>query len=391
VSLVGDGIYLVAIAWLVYDLSNALSALGLVGLAWTLPMVLLILGAGVLTDRYDRRMLMVIADLLRVAAIGALAALTITDAIELWHVVGIVVVYGVGDALFAPAFTAIVPDVVPQEDILQASALKELMDPLGLRFAGPALGGLVIAVGDVGTAFVVDAATFAASAVAVSLMSPQPGVGRAGRSVWQDLREGFSFVRARPWLWATLAGASLYLLVSYGPFEVLVPFLIRNELDAGAGTFGAVLSAGGLGGITAALLMSRVGPPRRHVTFMWVCWTISGALTVGFAIGTDAWQLCVFSFLAFAANTFGMVIWNTLMQTRVPSEMLGRVSSLDWFVSTGLIPVSFALTGPVAELVGAEATLIGAGVLGSLTGVLLFVPGVRDPETEPLPDSRVIA
>ena len=383
ISLIGDGIYLVAIAWLVYDISNSPGALGLVGVAWTLPMVLTLLGAGVLSDRYDRRLLMIVADVLRVVAVGGLAALSLAGSTELWHVVVLVVLYGVGDALFAPAFTAIVPDVVPQEDILQASALKELMEPVGLRFAGPALGGFLIAGLDVGAALVVDALTFAASAVAVSFMSPQPGVGRVGASAWEELREGFAFVRARAWLWATLASAALFLLVSYGPFEVLVPYLIRNDFGGGAATFGAIMSAGGLGGITVALLMSRFGAPRRHVTAMYVAWALSSLTTAGFAIAGAPWQLFVFSFVGFALNTVGMVVWNALMQTRVPSEMLGRVSSLDWFVSAGLIPVSFALTGPIAELIGTEATLIGAGVLGALAGGLLFIPGVRDPESEP--------
>jgi hypothetical protein len=391
ISLIGDGIYLVAIAWLVYDISNSPGALGLVGVAWTLPMVLTLLGAGVLSDRYDRRLLMIVADALRVVAVGGLAALSLAGSTELWHVVVLVVLYGVGDALFAPAFTAIVPDVVPQEDILQASALKELMEPVGLRFAGPALGGFLIAGLDVGAALVVDALTFAASAVAVSFMSPQPGVGRLGASAWEELREGFAFVRARAWLWATLASAALFLLVSYGPFEVLVPYLIRNDFGGGAATFGAIMSAGGLGGITVALLMSRFGAPRRHVTVMYVAWALSSLTTAGFAIAGAPWQLFVFSFIGFALNTVGMIVWNALMQTRVPSEMLGRVSSLDWFVSAGLIPVSFALTGPIAELIGTEATLISAGVLGALAGGLLFIPGVRDPESEPLPDTRVAA
>ena len=338
-------------------------------------MVLTLLGAGVLSDRYDRRLLMIVADVLRVVAVGGLAALSLAGSTELWHVVVLVVLYGVGDALFAPAFTAIVPDVVPQEDILQASALKELMEPVGLRFAGPALGGFLIAGLDVGAALVVDALTFAASAVAVSFMSPQPGVGRVGASAWEELREGFAFVRARPWLWATLASAALFLLVSYGPFEVLVPYLIRNDFGGGAATFGAIMSAGGLGGITVALLMSRFGAPRRHVTAMYVAWALSSLTTAGFAIAGAPWQLFVFSFIGFALNTVGMIVWNALMQTRVPSEMLGRVSSLDWFVSAGLIPVSFALTGPIAELIGTEATLIGAGVLGALAGGLLFIPG----------------
>ncbi|HEU0024233.1 MAG TPA: MFS transporter [Thermoleophilaceae bacterium] len=385
VSLLGDGIYLIAIAWLVYDLSNSPSALGLVGLAWTAPQVLALLASGVLSDRYDRRRLLITADLLRVAAIGGIAALSITDALELWQVTVLVVVYGLGEALFQPAFTAIVPDVVPQDELLQASALKELMEPIGLRFAGPALGGLLIAVGGVGTAFVVDAASFAVSAVAVSLMSRQPAPPREVRPVLEELRAGFAFVRARPWLWATLASAAVALLASFGPIEVLVPYLIRNDLGGGAATFGAVLSAGGLGSITAALVLGRTGAPRRHVTFMYAGWALSGGLTAGFALASAAWQMCVVAFVSFAAATAGMVVWNTLIQTRVPTEMLGRVSSLDWFVSIGLVPLSFALTGPIAELVGAKETLVGAGVLGLVACAALFLPGVRDPEARPLP------
>ena len=388
VSLLGDGIYVVAIAWLVYDISNAPSALGLVGLAWTLPQVATLLLAGVVTDRYERRLVVIVADVLRVVAIGSLGLLALAGAVELWHVVLLVIVYGVGEALFQPAFTAIVPEVVPQDEILQASALKEVMEPIGFRFAGPAIGGLLIGLAGVGTALVIDAATFAASAVAVGLMSRQPRPVAAGMSIWRDLREGFAFVRARPWLWATLGSAALALLASFGPLEVLLPYLIRNDLGGDAATFGAVLSAGGLGSITAALLVSRLGAPRRHVTFMYAGWAVSGALTAGFAVADAAWQLCAVAFVSFACATAGMVVWSTLMQTLVPAEMLGRVSSVDWFVSFGLVPLSFAITGPVAEVVGVKETLVGGGVLALLSCGALFLPGVREPEAEPLPGGR---
>jgi MFS family permease len=139
VSLLGDGIYLVAIAWLVYDISNEPGALAVVGFAWTLPQVAGLLLAGVLTDRFERRRLLVIADLVRLSSISVIAALALADSAELWHLVVLVAFYGFGEALFQPAFTAIVPDVVPREELLQANALKELMEPIGLRFAGPAL------------------------------------------------------------------------------------------------------------------------------------------------------------------------------------------------------------------------------------------------------------
>ncbi len=380
VSLVGDGIYLVAIAWLVYDISNSPSALGIVGLAWTFPQVAALLFAGVLTDRFEHRRLLVIADLLRVAAMGGIAALALSDSAALWNVVPLVVVYGFGEALFQPAFTAIVPSVVPQEEILQASALRELVEPVGLRFAGPALGGLLIAVSGVGTALAVDASTFALSALAVSLISRRPAPAMERRSMGEDLRAGFAFVRERRWLWVTLVSAALTLLAAYGPLEVLLPYLIRNDLGGSAATFGLVLSAGGLGSIGAALLVSRTGAPRRYMTFMYATWGFGTLVQGVFAVAGSAWQMCIIAFVGFGLATTGMVVWNTLIQTLVPGDMLGRVSSFDWFVSTGLIPLSFALTGPVAEVVGVKETLAGACVLGFIACGLLFVPGVRDPE-----------
>ena len=388
VSLVGDGIYLVAIAWLVLDISNEPSALALVGLAWTLPMVVALLIAGVLSDRLERRRLMIAGDLLRCVAIGAIAVLALGGTAELWHVIVLVVIYGIGEALFQPAFGAVVPDIVPHDELLQANAVRELIEPLGLRFAGPALGGLLIALFDVGAAFVVDAATFAISAVVIGLMSRQPPAREGSGSMRRDLAEGFAYVRAHAWLWATLAGAALFLLFTYGPMEVLLPYIIKNELGGGAATFGTVLAVGGLGSIAAAVILSLTGLPRRHVTFMWSAWGVGTGLDIGLALAGASWQMCVLAFFSFGFATTGLLVWSMLIYTLVPAEMLGRVTSVDWFVSIGLTPVSFALTGPIAEAVGARATLAGAGVLGLLTVLVIFIPGVRDPERTPLPDGR---
>jgi MFS family permease len=295
-----------------------------------------------------------------------------------------VVFYGIGEALFQPTFTAIVPDVVPREELLQANALKELMEPIGLRFAGPALGGLLIALFDVGVAFLVDACTFALSAVCVAAMTRQPPPRETVGSMWRDLADGFAYVRAHAWLWGTLIGAALFLFLTFGPFEVLLPYIIKNELGGDADTFGLVLAAGGLGSIMAAATLSRTGIPRRFVTFMWFAWFLGDLLIVVLAVAGAAWQMCLIALVSFGLGTAGMVVWNTMMNTLVPPEMLGRVSSFDWFVSMGLIPLSFAVTGPVAELLGARTTLAVAGALGGLTLVFLFVPGVRDPEKEPL-------
>jgi MFS family permease len=357
VSLIGDGIYLVAIAWLVYDISNKPGALAIVGVAWTLPQVAGLLVAGVLSDRFERRRLLVIADVVRCAAIGAIAALTYADAIELWHVVALVVLYGFGQALFQPAFTAILPQVVPREELLQANAMRELLEPIGLRFAGPAIGGVLIAAFDVGTAFLIDAASFAVSALAVVGISKRPPPRTESISMRRDLGEAFAYVRAHAWLWATLVAALLFLLFTLGPFEVLLPYIIRNDLNGDAAMFGAVLAAGGAGSFFGALLIGRIGLPPRHVTFMWLAWCAGDLLFIGLAFADTIWLMCAVAFLNFALGTSALVIWNTLINTLVPPELLGRVSSFDWFVSIGLTPVSFAITGPVAGLIGARETL----------------------------------
>jgi len=384
ISLAGDGIYLVAIAWLVYDISNKPSALAIVGFAWTLPQVAGLLLAGVLSDRFERRRLLVIADLIRCAAIGTIAALALADAAELWHLVLLVVVYGLGQALFQPAFTAILPEVVPREELLQANALREMLEPLGMRFAGPALGGVLIAVFGVGTAFLIDAITFAVSALAVIGIRPRPPPRSEPGSMRRDLGEGFAYVRAHAWLWGTLVGAAMFLLFTFGPFEVLLPYIIRNELGGDAATFGVVLAAGGAGSFLGALVVGRTGLPRRHVTFMWGAWCVGDLMFIGLAVANAAWQMCLVAFIAFGLGTAALVVWNTLMNTLVPPELLGRVSSFDWFVSIGLTPLSFAITGPVASVLGARTTLGVSGALGAATFLFVFIPGVRNPEREPL-------
>jgi MFS family permease len=385
VSLGGDGIYLVAIAWLVYDISNRPGALAIVGFAWTLPQVAGLLLAGVLSDRFERRRLLVIADLVRCLAIGAIAALAYAGTAKIWHLVLLVVVYGLGQALFQPAYTAIVPEIVPREELLQANALREVLEPLGMRFAGPALGGALIALFGVGTAFLVDAATFAVSALLVVGISARPPPRSEPGSMRRDLAEAWAYVRAHAWLWGTLVGAALFLLFTLGPFEVLLPYIIRNDLGGGAAVFGAVLAAGGAGSIFGAMLIGRSGLPRRHITFMWTAWCVGDSLFIAMAFADAAWLMCVISFVNFALGTAALVVWNTLMNTLVPRELLGRVSSFDWFVSFGLTPLSFAITGPVAGLIGARETLALAGALGALTFLFMFIPGVRDPERERLP------
>lgn len=383
VSLLGDGVYIVTIAWQVYELSDTPTALSLIGVAWTLPMAALLLVGGLVSDRLDRRRIMIAADLLRGAAVAAIAALSLSGTVQLWHLFLLAIVFGTGDAFFGPAFNAFVPQIVPPRLLVEANSLDQFIRPFAMALAGPALGGLIVHAFGTGAAFALDAASFGLSALAISLIAARPALHRHEEqtSALADLREGFRFVRAHTWLWGTLLGAAISLLAFWGPVEVLVPFRIKNDLGGGADDFGLVLAAGGIGAIVAAVGMAQRGLPRRHMTFMYIAWAIGCLGIAGLAFATTLWQALASSFFQQALFASGLVVWGTLMQTLVPSRLLGRVTSLDWLISTSLVPISFALTGPVAAWVGAEATLAGAGVIAFVATVgCLYIPGMRDTE-----------
>ena len=384
VSLVGDGILLVALAWKVYELSNRPSSMAVVGLAMTIPHVALLLLGGVVSDRFDRRRVMIASDAIRGTAIGILGVLAVTDQLRLWHIFVLVAVYGAGTAFFGPAFDALVPDIVHDDNLTQANAIEQFARPAAHGLAGPALGGLLIAAGGSGVAFLVDSATFLVSMACLLRVRPPRAVAVAAApageavAVLDDVREGFRFVRANPWLWATLLAATFAYLLFTGPVDVLLPFLVKNELEAGAGTLGLILAAGGIGAIGAALAVGTLGTPKRGMTFIYLAWTVSTLALVGYGLATAAWHAALVSFVFNALETAGTVVWLTTKQRLVPRALLGRVSSFDWFISTGLVPLSFAIVAPVTAAIGARNTLMIAGGLGAaVTFAFLWVPGVR--------------
>jgi DHA3 family tetracycline resistance protein-like MFS transporter len=177
-----------------------------------------------------------------------------------------------------------------------------------------------------------------------------------------------------------------------GPAEVLLPYLVKNDLGGSAAQLGLVLAAGGVGSAGCALLLGQGGLPRHEITFMYVVWTLATLAVAGYGLSTAVWQLMLASLAFNALETAGTIVWATVKQRHVPAALLGRVSSLDWLISTGLLPLSYALTGPLSGAIGVRETLIGAGVLGALvTFAALYAPGVRAIEGAPAPGVKLAA
>jgi MFS family permease len=391
VSLLGDGLFLVALAWQVYALSNAPTALGAVGIAMTVPTIVCLLIGGAISDRHDRRRIMFAADSVRGLLLAALAALSAAGVLTVAELIGVAVVYGAATAFFDPASDALVPELLPAEMLAQANSLDQLIRPVALRLAGPALGGVLVGVLGVAGAFDIDAATFAVSAATLLAMSPVRRATREGaRSVGREIAAGLRYVRGHAWLWATLVSAAVAYLLFMGPTEVLLPFLVKNRLHAGAGDLGLIFGAGGLGSLACALVVGQTGVPRRTITFIYVVWTVATLAVAGYGLASGLWGLMAASVAFNVFETAGTIAWMTAKQRHVPAGLLGRISSLDWLISIGLLPLSYALTGPVSAAVGLRATLVGAGVLGAVvTFVPLFIPGVRALDGAAVEDSAL--
>jgi hypothetical protein len=181
------------------------------------------------------------------------------------------------------------------------------------------------------------------------------------------------------WLWGTFVAATFTYLLFLGPTYVLVPYLVKNKLHGNAATLGIVLGLGGLGDLLAAAITAQLGDRgRRPISFMYASWTGATLLVAGYGLATRQWQLAGLVFLFGALEAAGTVVWATLKSRLVPIELLGRVSSIDWFVSTALVPLSYVLTPVVVRFVGVSATFELAGTIGAVvTFAFLFLPGMK--------------
>lgn len=379
VSLLGDGVFMVALAWQTYELSNVPTALSLVMLSSTVPQLALLLFGGVISDRLPRAKVILVSDAVRGVVIGVAAWLSISDQLTLTSLALLTAVYGAATAFFAPAFDAVIPDIVPPELLSRANSVEQLVQPLALRMLGPALGGWLIGSFGVGWALGFNALTFGVSAIVVLFLRVPAAAAPERGSMLGDLRSGLAYVRHNVWLWGTFAAAAFAYLAFMGPAEVLLPYLVKEEMGGTAFELSMVFTVGGIGAVLSAIVVGSRQMPRADMTFIYVAWTLSTLMVAGYGVARLPWQLMAASFAFSALETAGTIVWVTTKQQLIPTHLLGRVSSLDWFLSIGLLPVSLALTGHASAAFGARGVLIGGGVIGAgITLAALFLPGMRD-------------
>ncbi len=375
-SLLSTGLWAIAVVWQVVALGGGPSQLSLVAGLQAGGMLASTLAGGVLADRVPQRHLLLAVAVVQTAGVAVVAVLSLLDALALGHLAAVALLGGPAMGLYYPAYSALVPALVPPGDLLAVNGLEGMVRPALAQAAGPALAGLLVASFSPGAALAAAAAATFAAALCVLALPVTPvrrdAVAPGVAGLLGDVREGVHYMVRTPWFLATLLYAALMILLLLGPFEVLVPFAIKAA-GGGPSQHALVLAAFGIGGAAGSLVVASLRLPRRYLTVMNLFWGLGCIPLVVFGLTTELWMMLAAGAVMGATFQAGTVIWGTLLQRRVPPALLGRVSSLDFFVSISLLPVSMALAGPVSELIGLTPTFLVGGLVPPVLAVIAIV------------------
>ncbi|VXB93689.1 Major Facilitator Superfamily protein [Arthrobacter sp. 9AX] len=411
ISIFGSGMWAVAMVYQVIHLGGGPLELSLVAAAGSVGLVAFVLAGGIAADRIPQRRLIIAVEGANLAVIAAISGLALAGWLQLWHVAAGAFVLGVGAAFFFPAYSAILPRILPAEDLLAANGMEGSMRPVLQQAAGPAVAGVVVAALSPSHAVTAVALCHLSAFIVLNFLGRHAlaapvngaedgaGSGRGKTSLLHDLREGVSYTLRTPWLLWTLIWACISVLFLIGPIEVLLPFVVRDQLGGDSSVFGFLLAVMGVGAALGSLLTASLRLPRRYLTVMMVSWGAGSLPLAAVGFMDNFWTIAAALFIFGATGSVGMVIWGTLLQRRVPSHLLGRVSSLDFFVSLALMPVSMALAGPAAEVLPIWLIFVVAGGVCPIMAVIAMMvarmsddelahpldrsPGDRSPEGAP--------
>jgi Major Facilitator Superfamily len=371
ISLLGDQFYFVALTWLTLQLTGSGLALGTLLMAAAIPRAALMLAGGAITDRFSPRFLMLASNLLRGILVAIVAGLLLLNAVQLWELYVLAVIFGAVDAVFYPASNTILPMLLDEPRLRAGTALMQ-GTLQGTTLIGPALAGILIAtVGSVsgtGAAFAFDAASFAVASLALWLirggMRAPTGISSAdapsrpaSTGLLADIGAGLRYAWDDPVIRSLLFVIAAVDFSFAGPFGVGLASLAHTRFVGGAAAFGTMISGWGAGALIGTIIGGSLSRVRRRgiTTLLLVAVMGCGLAFIGFAPSV------VLATVLVAAIGIGSGFVNVIMvpwlQTRTDAAMLGRVMSLIMFASVGLAPLSYAVSG---ALVSFNLTLLFA-------------------------------
>lgn len=378
-SVLGDRTTMVALPFAVLAAGGSATEVGLVAAAQFAPFLLLSLVAGVLADRGDRRRILIASDVVRCVTQAVAAVLVLAGTATPALLAVTAAAFGAADAFFAPAFTGLMPQTLVDPSRLQQANAMRGLSYSGGSIGGPALAGLLVALGGPGLALGFDALTFFVSVLALLRLRPKVAAKVQDRSpsMLEGLRGGWQEVRSRRWVWSFLGAMAAYHVIVLPSVFVLGPVLSEDEYG-GASSWAVVVAAFGAGAIVGDVVLLR-WKPRFALRVAALCLVGASAQAAIIGSGLPIAGIAGLEFLAGACVTGFFSLWETSLQEHVPDAALSRVSSYDYLASAGTMPLGAVLAGPVADAVGLQPTLLGMSAIGITVAVLLLtVRAVRE-------------
>ena len=375
ISYVGTYLAPIAVAFAILRNGGGATAVGLSFAAWTLAQVAMLSFGGVVGDRLPRRVVMVGSDTASTVVRTAMGVLLLSGHAQVWELIALQACGGAAVAFYSPASYGLVREVVPEEQLQRANALLAIAR-YGAFPLGTAIGGSIVVLIGTGTALLVDAGTYATSALLLSRIDVE-SIAKAGAGFFRELKDGWSAFVEQTWVWVLVLYVSFYFLITYAPFFVLGPYVAQHSMH-GARSWTFVATGEAVGSLLGALVGLRWRPRMPMVT-------------TGFFLMVSAVQNLVLAFHpttvlltpAAAGSGFafalGSIVWDTTLQRAIPPEKLARVASYGWMGAMVFLPAGYALAGPISTAIGLRADLlIAAGWIVASTLVVVRLRAVRE-------------
>lgn len=394
ISTFASGMWAVAMVYQVRQLGGGPLELSMVATATSVGLLTLVLLGGVWADRYSGRKIVILVELLSILIMSATAVLALSGTLELWHLMAAGFLAGAGSAFFYPAYSALLPRMLPAEDLLAANGLEGTVRPVVHTALGPVVAGFLVAAISPAHAIAGIAICHVGAALVLRLIPAlseydavkHEGADSKAPGILHQLREGVGYTMRTSWLRWTLIFSVISVFTFIGPFEVLLPFIVSDNLHGDAKLFSYALAFFGVGAAIGSLIVASSKLPRRYLSFMTACWCLGTVPLALIGYVDAAWMLFGILLLFGITDAAGMVIWGTLLQRRVPKHLLGRISSLDFFVSLALMPLSMAVAGPLSQVLSLQTIFVIAGVTSPIFGLFAWWAGnfAQDEVAHPL-------
>lgn len=373
------GTYLapIAVAFAVLELTGSATDTGIAFACWTVAQVATLLVGGVVADRLPRRLVMVSSDLANVCVRTTMGALLLSGTAQVWHLFVLQALGGAATAFYSPASSGLVPELVEPAKLQRANALMGIARFLSFPL-GAAAGGALVATIGTGTALLVDAGTYAASALLLfGIRLPVRVRAAATPNFLAELRDGWRAWTEHTWVWVLNVWIAAYFLITYAPFFVLGPYIAKHDLG-GAGAWGTVVSGEGIGALAGAFVGLRVKPGRPWVV-VGTIFALTSVQSMLLAAHASFLLIAAAAVIAGFSFSLGSIIFETGVQRAIAPEKLSRVSAYSWMCAMVFLPLGYALAGPIAAEVGMSAYLVfGAVWIVVTTAVVFAVPAVRN-------------